>query len=317
MIGMRELIDAAQSWSRQDYLEWLSSGFFELADPSEDGLPFHPLFIVPTQEPLGQLHQAVKLAPGRIRGAIHAALRDLLSALTPERSARYCDLAWRLAAGLRPPGGLTDQARHLLSFPEVEEPVWLECVRSVLRAVLGYAKTPEIEEFIEDFRASRHWRHEFAWSYGQYIARRDARRWLEFMKAFESDLSADREASPSGYRRRLRALACAVGAAHIAPQYMAMQESGVPWFLFEDLTAEPDPIMRLKHGGLVLGIAVGSTRAELTSPMEADDSVRLKLFKTIGDSFGGHAEAERVLFERAKHIPGWPTARPAAQGQSN
>jgi hypothetical protein len=51
--------------------------------------------------------------------------------------------------------------------------------------------------------------------------------------------------------------------------------------------------------------------------MEADDSVRLKLFETIGNSFGEPAEAERVMFERAEHIPGWPMARPAAQGQPN
>ena len=82
MIGVREFVEEANAWGRNDYAAWLSAGLFELAAPSKDGLPFHPLFIVPTQEPLGQLHQAIKLAPGRIRGAGSKLLGRRMAAAT-------------------------------------------------------------------------------------------------------------------------------------------------------------------------------------------------------------------------------------------
>jgi hypothetical protein len=316
MIGVRKLIESAGSWDRQNYIEWLSAGFFELAEPSDDGLPFDPLFILPTQEPLGQLHQAIKLMPGHMRGAIHAALRDLLSALTPERSARYCDLAWQLAAGLRPPGGLTDQARHLLSFPEVQEPAWLECVRSVLRGVLAYAKTREIGQFIDDFRVSPLWRNEFAWTYGQYVVRRDGRLWLEFMKSFEDDLSADRETAPEGYRRRLRALALAAGAAHIAQRFMAARPSWAPRFLFRDLTAGPDPIMLVEHRGPIAEIQVGTTRAEFVSPMASSDKDVLELFGSLG-CFRPEGEVANRMSQLASLIPDQYSASSKASARLN
>jgi len=306
MNSLSEFIQVADSWGRRDYVEWLDTGLLELAEPSDDGLPFHPLFLLPTLEPLGQLHQMIKRMPGRIRGAIYPALRDLLSSLTPERPARYCDLAWRLAAGLRPPGGLTEQARHLLAFPsvDIQEPAWLECVRSVLRAVFGYAKTQEIAEFVDDFRVSRHWQYEFAWTYGQYLVQRNPRQWLQFIKDFENDLSNDRQTTPIGYRRRLRTLANAVGADCLAEQFLAMQMSGAPRFLLRDLTGEPEPIVIVKNLGTLLEIQVGETIAECPPYMQYDEigKVSEETIQLITTRFRSNDEASQLMSDFADRM---------------
>jgi hypothetical protein len=304
MNGLRQFIQTANSWTSQDYVRWLSGGLFELAAPSEEGLPFHPLFLVSTLEPLGQLHQAIKGTPGAMRSEIHSALRDVLSALSPDRPARYCDLAWRLAAALRPPGGLTEQALHLLSFPSVEtqDSAWRECIRSVLRGVLAYAKTREIDEFIEDFRASRHWRPEFAWTYGQYLVRREPKQWVDFFKDFEKDISADRIATPRGYRRRLRTLITSMGPQVVAQQFAAFKTSEP---LFTDLTDRTDPIVVIRFRGAVLEIEVGGAIAEYAPEIldvEAGNVVSLEAFRQLRENTLPENVAQAQLLERARRM---------------
>jgi hypothetical protein len=266
MIGVAELARVASDWSAPDYFAWLTEGLSDLAAKTKAGVPFAPLVLRPSDEPLGQVHTALRRAAPRIRLGVQAAVQDLLAALSPDNAPKYCDLAWRLAAGLRPSGGLIAEARHLIAFPTIdaEDPEWRDCLRSMLRALLSYAKTRELVEFMDDFHRHPLWQTEFAWTYGMYLVRREPRQWLAFIEEFGPDLECDRTLAPRGYLRRLRRLTEAADAAQIARHYETLRTDRRFTFLYADLVREPNPIIEISERGDVLIVIVGQNFAEIT-----------------------------------------------------
>ena len=187
---------------------------------------------------------------------------------------------------------------------DVRDPEWLDCVRSVLNGVFAYARTPEIDSFMDEFRTSRHWRNEFFWTYGHYIVRRHPSHWFALLKSFETEIEADREAFPDGYRRRLQTFAHSVGVEQIAKQFMALTAPGAPRFLLDDLTEGLAPVLAILPRGDTLILELGGRSTQFTPKMRpgtdaaVEREVAGRFFGFIGSHTRSAEDADVALLDQ-------------------